>query len=74
MTIPSASRYDRCPCTGRYERRTVEVRMTVEGMPVLLQEVEQGRCLLCGSRVYQAVVLEAVEDVMRARGLPQGHA
>lgn len=48
--------------------------MTVEGMPVLLQEVEQGRCLLCGSRVYQAVVLEAVEDVMRARGLPQGHA
>jgi hypothetical protein len=74
MAIPSASRYDRCPCTGRYERRTVEVRMTVEGTPVLLEGVEQGRCPLCGSRVYRAVVLEAVEDVMRARGLPEAHA
>lgn len=48
--------------------------MTVEGTPVLLEGVAQGRCPLCGSRVYRAVVLEAVEDVMRARGLPEAHA
>ncbi|WP_190092996.1 hypothetical protein [Streptomyces melanogenes] len=74
MALSAASRYDRCPCAGHYERRTVEVQMTVEGKPVVVEGVEQGRCPMCRSRVYRAVVLEALEGVMRARRLPEAHA
>ena len=53
--------YGKCPCTGTYESRTVEVRMTVRGEPVVLTDVPQGACPLCGSRVYKTDVLERVE-------------
>jgi YgiT-type zinc finger domain-containing protein len=57
--------YGRCPCSGMYENRTVEVRMTVAGRVILLTDVPQGACPLCGSRVYKTEVLERIESVMK---------
>jgi hypothetical protein len=57
--------YGRCPCGGLYEQRLVEVKMNLADEQVLLNEIPQGRCPSCGSRVYKAVVLSALETVMR---------
>jgi YgiT-type zinc finger domain-containing protein len=57
--------YGRCPCSGSYENRFVEVRMTVQGKVVVLTNVPQGACPLCGSRVYKAEVLERIESLMK---------
>lgn len=54
----------RCPCGGRYEARLVEVRMTVEDHRVVLADVQQDACPVCGSRVYEARTLRLVEDVL----------
>ncbi|GAC1350728.1 MAG: hypothetical protein NVSMB27_36000 [Ktedonobacteraceae bacterium] len=59
--------YGSCPCTGNYEKRSVEVRMTVEGKVVVFNDVPQGDCGLCGSRVYKADLLEYIESTMRGR-------
>jgi hypothetical protein len=48
-----------------YEERYVEVRMTVEGKPIVLTNVPQGACPLCGSRIYKASILESIEAIMR---------
>jgi YgiT-type zinc finger domain-containing protein len=63
--VEVAPDYGRCPCSGVYERRVVEVNMTVDGEQILLEGVPQGACPLCGSRVYKQVVLNAIETVMR---------
>jgi YgiT-type zinc finger domain-containing protein len=65
MALPPASDYGQCPCGGVYERRTVEVRMTLGGEVVSLANVPQGACPLCDSRVYKAGTLEAIEAAMR---------
>ncbi|MBX5482286.1 MAG: hypothetical protein IRZ16_10685 [Myxococcaceae bacterium] len=57
--------YGRCPCTGRYENRFVEVRLTVNGRVVVLTSVPQGACPTCGSRVYKAEVLNRIESLMK---------
>lgn len=57
--------YGRCPCTGRYENRFVEVRLTVNAKVVVLTSVPQGACPLCGSRVYKAEVLNRIESLMK---------
>lgn len=57
--------YGRCPCTGLYERRYVEVRMNVGGKRVVLTAVPQGACQRCGSRVYKADVLQRIELLMK---------
>ncbi len=57
--------YGRCPCSGVYERRFVEVRMNVSGKMVVLTAVPQGACLMCGSRVYKADVLQRIELLMK---------
>jgi YgiT-type zinc finger domain-containing protein len=57
--------YGRCPCSGVYENRLVEVRMTVGGKVVVLTNVPQGACPLCGSRVYKTEVLERIESLMK---------
>lgn len=57
--------YGRCPCTGLYQRRFVEVRMNVKGKAVVLSNVPQGACPQCGSRVYKAEVLERLEGLMK---------
>jgi YgiT-type zinc finger domain-containing protein len=57
--------YGRCPCSGLYQRRFVEVRMNVKGRQVVLTNVPQGACPQCGSRVYKAEVLERLESLMK---------
>jgi len=57
--------YGRCPCSGLYENRSVEVRMNVAGKVVVLTNVPQGACPLCGSRVYKTEVLERIESLMK---------
>ena len=61
--------YGKCPCTGVYENRMVEVRMTVGDEIVVLNNVPQGACPLCGSRVYKAEVLERIEALLHQRDL-----
>jgi YgiT-type zinc finger domain-containing protein len=58
--------YGRCPCTGTYENRAVEVRLTVQGKVVVLTAVPQGACPNCGSRVYKGEVLERIESLMKS--------
>jgi YgiT-type zinc finger domain-containing protein len=58
--------YGRCPCTGVYQQRFVEVRMNVRGKTVVLTGVPQGACPQCGSRVYKAEVLERLESLMKS--------
>jgi YgiT-type zinc finger domain-containing protein len=65
MALPPTSDFGRCACGGVYERRTVEVRMTVGGETIVIPDVPQGACPLCGSRVYKARVLEEIEAIMR---------
>lgn len=57
--------YGRCPCSGIYQRRHVEVRMNVKGKAVVLTNVPQGACPQCGSRVYKAETLERLESLMK---------
>ena len=66
MTSPREAHYGRCPCGGTYETRRVEVRMTVAGERVVLENVPQGACPLCGSRVYKTAVLEELERALRS--------
>jgi hypothetical protein len=58
--------FGRCPCSGRYEHRWVEVRMTVAGKVVVLQKVAQGACPLCGSRIYKLQTLDYIDSLMRS--------
>ena len=39
--------------------------MTVQTKQVVLTNVPQGACPLCGSRVYKAEVLERIESLMK---------
>jgi hypothetical protein len=52
-----AIEYGRCPCSGWYERRFVEVRFGGHVLP----NVPQGACPVCGRRVYNAAVLRWIE-------------
>jgi hypothetical protein len=65
MAVDGDSQYGACPCSGAYEQRWVEVRFSAKQPPVVLTNVPQGACPLCGSRVYKRHVLEYVEALMR---------
>jgi hypothetical protein len=69
MTVPER-RYGRCPCSGSYEQRRIECRMTVAGSVLVLTNVAQGACHLCGSRVYKGEILQALEGLMYAAARP----
>jgi YgiT-type zinc finger domain-containing protein len=69
MVLPER-RYGRCPCAGIYQQRRVEVRLTIGGSPVVLADVAQGACPQCGSRVYKAGILEALEGLNCAPAPP----
>lgn len=72
MIAPGHPHFGRCPCTGVYERRTVEVRMTVAGEALVLSNVPQGLCPTCGSRIYKSAVLQEIERAMRGPTSGQG--
>jgi YgiT-type zinc finger domain-containing protein len=57
--------YGRCPCTGYYQGRQVEVRLNVRGKAVVLTHVPQGACMSCGSRVYKAEIMERIESLLK---------
>jgi YgiT-type zinc finger domain-containing protein len=57
--------YGRCPCSGIFENRAVEVSMTAGGESIVIPSVPQGVCPLCGSRVYKTEVLARIESVMK---------
>jgi hypothetical protein len=63
MTVPN---FGSCPCGGHFENRWVQVRMTAGGK-VLLKDVPQGTCSLCGSRVYLLETLARIESVFKGR-------
>lgn len=56
--------FGRCPCGGTYESRLVEIRRDER----VLEDVPQGGCDLCGSRVYRADMLERIEMLMFSAG------
>ena len=62
---PAASSFGHCPCGGQYDARSVEVRMNVDGEQLVLEDIPQGACPDCGSRVYKAYVLEELEAMYR---------
>jgi hypothetical protein len=62
--------YGRCSCSGTYDERWVEVRMTVADTAVVLSDVPQGACPLCGSRIYKAGLLDAIQALMRSPAPP----
>ncbi len=66
--------YGSCPCGGVYEHRLVEIRMTAAEDQLQFSDVPQGRCPVCSSRVYKALLLEAIEDVMHDSVLNRGGA
>jgi len=65
--------YGDCPCSGTYEQRRVEVRITsADGELSVLSDVPQGACPICGSRVYKAQILAAIESLLRERSAQRG--
>ena len=70
MTVLLEWRYGRCPCSGIYAQRRVEVRITIAGSVLVLTDVAQGACPLCGSRVYKAEILQALEGLANASARP----
>lgn len=57
--------YGICPCSGKYELRRVEVQMRVKDEQIVLSDIPQGACSLCGSRVYKTDHLQYIEGVMK---------
>ncbi|WP_143177568.1 hypothetical protein [Cystobacter ferrugineus] len=56
--------YGQCPCTGNYENRLIEVDVVVEQRNVVLTNIPQGECPLCGSQVYKMQIMERIETLM----------
>jgi hypothetical protein len=54
--------FGRCPCGGRYATRTVSVQASGTRT---IDDVEQGSCPLCGSRIYKTSIVEMLELNMR---------
>jgi YgiT-type zinc finger domain-containing protein len=65
--LPRPPSYDfgRCPCGGIYEPKLVEV--TVQDADVVLTDVPQGHCPVCGGRIYKASVLDCIERIHSGR-------
>jgi hypothetical protein len=51
-----------CPCGGRFEARFVPIRMPSRDGTIVLDDVAQGACPSCGSRVYRAGTLAHIEN------------
>jgi hypothetical protein len=58
--------FGECPCRGgAYRTLYVKVNASVQGRQVAMDDVAQGVCDACGSRVYKADTLRRIEAVMR---------
>lgn len=57
-----------CPCGGQYEQKIVEIRLTPRdaSAPVVMRDVPQLACPVCGSRVYRAADLVIVEAIHKS--------
>lgn len=55
--------FGRCPCGGAYEHKWVEVFFS-EPETLPLEDVSQGTCPQCGSKVYKCSVLRELEALM----------
>jgi YgiT-type zinc finger domain-containing protein len=62
---PPSYDYGRCPCGASYESQTVEV--SFEDEDVVLTDVPQGKCPVCGGRIYKARVLDCIERLQSGR-------
>jgi YgiT-type zinc finger domain-containing protein len=65
LPTPPSYVYGRCPCGGSYEPKVVEV--TFSDVDVVLTDVPQGHCPVCGGRIYKARVLECIERIQSGR-------
>ena len=68
--LPQGSQYGRCRCTSTFEQREVEIRMLVQEESVVLNDVPQGVCPSCGTKVYKANVLAALEALLKGSVAP----
>ena len=65
MLPEPAGAFGRCRCGGRFDRRAVEVTVRAHHPPTVLPVVPQGVCSSCSAGVYQAGILEIIEQVFR---------
>jgi hypothetical protein len=69
MEMPS---FESCPCgLGSFESSLVDIAMMVAGARVVLENIPQGLCPKCGSRVYSPECLLRIERLYRADRLAQ---
>jgi YgiT-type zinc finger domain-containing protein len=61
----SSYEYGRCRCGGTYESKIVEVSFS--DSDVVLTDVPQGHCNVCGAKIYKARDLECIERIMSGR-------
>jgi YgiT-type zinc finger domain-containing protein len=64
--LPRGSQYGPCRCSGTFEQREIEVRFRIQEETVVLDDVPQGVCPSCGTKVYKANVLAAIETLMKS--------
>ena len=61
-----AFNFGQCPCKGgAYRTQYVKVSASLQERQVVMEDVAQGACDSCGSRVYKADTLRRIEAVMR---------
>jgi YgiT-type zinc finger domain-containing protein len=67
MSLSRVPEFGICACGGTFENHLVEVRFSPpEGEQILLENVPQGACPVCGSRVYRADVLAHIESIFHS--------
>lgn len=64
---PRAYDFGRCPCGGSYEPKLIEVPF--HDQDVVLTDVPQGVCPVCGAHTYKAGVLDCLERLYSGREL-----
>jgi hypothetical protein len=58
------SEYGNCPCGGVYSEKRVQVTINTD-QPVVIDDVPQGACPSCRSRVYSAAVIGRLEATLK---------
>jgi YgiT-type zinc finger domain-containing protein len=63
--------HQRCACGGTFEEHMVTATFKTPEGDVQIQDVPQGRCPMCGSRVYPSRVLARIECAYKAELPPE---